>query len=133
LMCKIFAPLEEAGRWGEDMLCVDSRIRHVYPILAAPMADFEEQSLLTCTYKTQCPTCVVLMGEPGELIHTQSHTRMQTQKALRHEHEGTCLHMRAWGCSQHCCFGPNYRLRMDIQAPCQICYISSIKVCSRTT
>jgi hypothetical protein len=87
-MREILAPLEEAGRRGVDMLCADGRVRHVHPILAAHMADFEEQCMLASSQKTRCPTCVVPMDERGEFIHSQLRTRMQTLKALAHERRG---------------------------------------------
>jgi hypothetical protein len=70
------------------MLCADGRVRHVYPILAAHMGDWEEQCIFACSYKTQCPICVVSMEQRGEFVHAELRTKMQTLKALHNDRRG---------------------------------------------
>jgi hypothetical protein len=87
-MREILAPLQEAGQRGEEMTCADGRVQRMYPLLAAHMGDFEEQSLFTCTYKTRCPICVVSLDQRGEFVHSRLRTRMQTLKALDQHQRG---------------------------------------------
>lgn len=70
-MKKILEPLIEAGRNGTDMVCADGLIRHVFPILAAYVADHPEQCLLVNTQENHCPrgTCDPdERGEPSECL-----------------------------------------------------------------
>ena len=57
----ILAPLREAGRKGVEMTGGDGSVHLVFPVLAAYVADYPEQCLVTCTKygtcpKRQCPT-----------------------------------------------------------------------------
>ncbi|KAH9912506.1 uncharacterized protein BXZ73DRAFT_56193 [Epithele typhae] len=67
-MKHILAPLESAGRDGVEMNCCDGFVRHVYPILAAYMADHPEQCLVCCNKENRCPTCEVDRLERGEMV-----------------------------------------------------------------
>lgn len=65
-MRHIVRPLKEAGRTGRNMQCADGFTRPVYPILAAYVADYPEQCLVSCTKNNWCPKCLVGKDELGE-------------------------------------------------------------------
>lgn len=68
-MEKILEPLIEAGTTGVRMLCADGFQRHVFPLVAAYVADHPEQCLITNVQENYCPRGEVdpdCRGEPEE-------------------------------------------------------------------
>ncbi|KAG9093118.1 hypothetical protein FS749_015043 [Ceratobasidium sp. UAMH 11750] len=91
-MGEILASLKQASSCGVEMVCADGAVRRVHPIVAAHMADFEEQCTASCTMKTRCPVCdVPLKGRGNGQGDAKIRTRMETVKALRHQQQGYSL------------------------------------------
>ncbi|QRV89201.1 Zn-finger protein [Ceratobasidium sp. AG-Ba] len=53
----LIEPLKAASRTGIFVWCADGSLRHVYPILAAYIADWPEQNDVSCTIRSGCPVC----------------------------------------------------------------------------
>ncbi|KAI0055813.1 hypothetical protein BV25DRAFT_1921497 [Artomyces pyxidatus] len=71
-MHHILSPLIKAGLHSVEMTCADGGVRRIFPILAAYVADYPEQCLITCSKYGTCPRCrrpAKELGEPtpGEL------------------------------------------------------------------
>ncbi|KAG1737239.1 hypothetical protein EDB19DRAFT_1895911 [Suillus lakei] len=69
-MALLLQPLIGAGNDSVEMVCVDLWVRHVYPILAAYIADFLEQCLVSCCKGNQCPKCLVAANEQGDALNS---------------------------------------------------------------
>jgi hypothetical protein len=65
-MRRILEPLIEAGAKGVEMVCADGFICLIFAILAAYIADYPEQCLITCCKENSCPRCTVLPKQRGE-------------------------------------------------------------------
>ena len=81
-MGRILSPLIEAGLRGVKMTCADSRIRRIFPILAAYVADYPEQCLVACCKENRCPRCKVKPDERGELAATSARDVNETIELL---------------------------------------------------
>ncbi|KAF8432260.1 hypothetical protein L210DRAFT_3363107, partial [Boletus edulis BED1] len=58
-MTHILKSLVNAGTEGTAMICVDSIVRQVWPIVATYVADYPEQCLVACCMENRCPLCKV--------------------------------------------------------------------------
>ncbi|KAG8734443.1 hypothetical protein FRC10_011712 [Ceratobasidium sp. 414] len=81
-MSSIMEPLEEAGRTGVEMWCADSRLRRVYPLLAAFVGDWPEQNNMACTSRGGCPKCLKHGAGRGDVRCAAPRTRASTLLAL---------------------------------------------------
>ena len=59
LVSHILDSLHPAMKVPETVLCSDNYYRHVIYALAAYIADYEEQVLLSCIIYSWCPKCLV--------------------------------------------------------------------------
>ncbi|KAH9912446.1 uncharacterized protein B0H18DRAFT_1127164 [Fomitopsis serialis] len=85
-----FSPTERSlqgpGTHGRQMCCADGYIHHVYPIMAAYVADYPKQCLICCCKENRCPTCLVKPTDRGELLNTLYRDPQETLAALRNPH-----------------------------------------------
>jgi hypothetical protein len=72
-------PLVATGQDSVLMTCVDSKIRQVYPILAAYVADYPE-----CCNNNRCSKCTVWWAERGEYKKSP----LQTEESIRSTLQG---------------------------------------------
>ncbi|KIY64659.1 hypothetical protein CYLTODRAFT_358093 [Cylindrobasidium torrendii FP15055 ss-10] len=56
-MTELFKPIVEAGKNGVEMVSGSGLVTTVHPILAAYVADYPEQCLVTCSKYGSCPKC----------------------------------------------------------------------------
>ncbi|KAG1734815.1 hypothetical protein EDB19DRAFT_1996509 [Suillus lakei] len=70
-MTLLLQPLIGAGNDGVEMVCADSWVRRVYPILAAYVADFPEQCL-----------CLVAANERGDALNSAMRDPESTKEIL---------------------------------------------------
>ncbi|KAH9481130.1 hypothetical protein JR316_0005650 [Psilocybe cubensis] len=75
----IMEPLIKAGQEGVQLQCADGYVRLCFLILAAYIADYPEQCLVTCIRENSCPRCLVLPKQRGEYmdrppLRTPDHT-----------------------------------------------------------
>ena len=64
-MQTILAPIATYGETGIAMVSGDVIWHRCHPIFAAFVSDYPEQSLVTCTYTSQCPKCLVPPDQLG--------------------------------------------------------------------
>lgn len=111
-MASLLKPLIEAGKSGVHMACADGYSRHVYPIVAAYIADHPEQCLVACTQENACPKCHVSPDRRGDPIHSPFRNPQETvslinDALLGFDREGVkSAHIRAvspfWSNLPHC-------------------------------
>ncbi|KIY61461.1 hypothetical protein CYLTODRAFT_315315, partial [Cylindrobasidium torrendii FP15055 ss-10] len=64
-MSTIFAPLKDAGLNGVELTSGSGAVCRVHPILAAYVADYPEQCLVTCSKQKTCPKCTAGLTDIG--------------------------------------------------------------------
>lgn len=84
----ILEPIKEASKEGVEALCADGYVRRIHPILAAYIADFPEQCLVTCARQNRCPVCVVPADDRGSSEQFAKRTKKWTLDAVEDYAEG---------------------------------------------
>ncbi|THH17858.1 hypothetical protein EUX98_g9049 [Antrodiella citrinella] len=90
-MRRMLDGIVKAGNDGVEMLCADGYRRLVFPILAAYVADYPEQCLVTCAKKGWCPKCKRKADELGDYagpLGTVLRDAEETKEILKREEEG---------------------------------------------
>ncbi|KAG1883615.1 hypothetical protein F4604DRAFT_1920116 [Suillus subluteus] len=87
-MALLLQPLIAAGQHGVEMVCADSLVRRVHPILAAYVADFPEQCLISCCKENRCPKCLVGANERGDSLDSPMQDPESTKEILEMRKNG---------------------------------------------
>lgn len=87
-MRALLQPLIAAGRDGVLMTCADAKIRRIFPILAAYVADYPEQCLVACCNENRCPKCTVWWSERGEYKKSPLRTEESIRRTLKRRKNG---------------------------------------------
>ena len=87
-MRTLLRPLVSTGQDGVLMTCADSKIRRVYPILAAYVADYPEQCLVAACNENRCPKCTVWWAERGEYKKSPLRTEASVRRTLQSRKDG---------------------------------------------
>lgn len=82
-MTELFKPLVEAGKNGVEMASGDGVLRIVHPILAAYVADYPEQCLVTCSKQRTCPKCFAAFRDLDSPNPFASRTHQSTLAAMK--------------------------------------------------
>ncbi|KAJ7056367.1 Zn-finger domain-containing protein [Mycena amicta] len=124
-MSELLEPLIKAGTDGVDIVCADGKIRKVFPILAAYVADYPEQCLVACCKQNRCPRCLVDPDARGENLRDEDVVWRDQKSTLQHlddhqnrrrspefeQHGLTAVYQPFWAKLPHCdifsCFTPD--------------------------
>lgn len=80
----LMEPIKAASREGIEMRCADGRLRRIYPMFAAFLADSPEQNDMACTIRSGCPICEQEWEGRGDYSSTAPmRTREETLTAIR--------------------------------------------------
>ena len=63
-------PIKSIGVTGIPMMGGDGIWRRCHPIFASFVGDYPEQVLVTCTYNSRCPKCMVLPDQLGDFVRS---------------------------------------------------------------
>ncbi|KAG1790124.1 uncharacterized protein HD556DRAFT_1433505 [Suillus plorans] len=82
---------------GIELISGDGAVRLVSPVLAAYVADYPEQALVTCTRYTQtCPKCFVTKDELGDHVTGNPRQQKQSIRTICHaSQQSTRVHAEA--------------------------------------
>ena len=84
----ILKPLITAGKYGIEIACANKYIRRIFPILAAYVADYLEQCLVTCCMENRCPCCVIKRDKRGENTESPLYCQASTLDMLSEHKNG---------------------------------------------
>ena len=90
-MMQILEPLVICGKEGVLMMCANGLVQHIFPILAAYVADFPEQCLVACCKESRCLKCTVARDKHVESTRSSAHIQCQTMKSLKKYENGEIL------------------------------------------
>jgi len=68
-MEKVIAPIRSYRETGISMMSSNGTWYRCHPIYAIFIGDYPEQSLVTCTYSSRCPKCLVPSHQLSEFLH----------------------------------------------------------------
>ncbi|KAG8727590.1 hypothetical protein FRC12_022379 [Ceratobasidium sp. 428] len=86
-MEKIMAPLRTASEEGVVAWCADGRMRRVYPIMAAFVGDWPEQTMMASTGESGCPICKAKRKGRGGLEQRAKARKPSETLAALHSYE----------------------------------------------
>jgi len=72
----VLEPLVDLMRTGIRLYCADGKERLCFPILCQHIGDMEEQWLLACMKKPDCPKCIII--NPGTQLHDPRNRTIRT-------------------------------------------------------
>jgi hypothetical protein len=81
-------PMKLVGKDEIEMICADGWVRRVYTILAAYVADFPEQCLVTYCLESRCPQCLVPHNERGSPAWSEPRDQKKTLDILKQQAVG---------------------------------------------
>ncbi|KAH9953771.1 hypothetical protein BGW80DRAFT_1191841 [Lactifluus volemus] len=87
-MRRVLQSLVKAGNEGVSIVCADGFMRHVFPILAAYVADYPEQCLVACCKESRCPRCRVEHDRRGDMLESMPRIQHQAEVILWHKQTG---------------------------------------------
>ncbi|KIY61062.1 hypothetical protein CYLTODRAFT_405753 [Cylindrobasidium torrendii FP15055 ss-10] len=82
-MTELFKPLVVAGKKGVKMTSGDGQVHIVHPVLAAYVADYPEQCLVTCSKQGSCPKCQCGPKELDDFPPPRARTQANTLKVMQ--------------------------------------------------
>ena len=82
-MRTILDPLQLAGRDGMEVTGGDGCVRHVHPVLAAYVADYPEQCLVTCSKYGTCPKCLCPADKLEHSVVSNPRTAASTKQIIQ--------------------------------------------------
>ncbi|KAJ1299307.1 hypothetical protein OPQ81_011828 [Rhizoctonia solani] len=91
--------LQEASEKGIEMWCPDSRLRHIYPCVAAFTVNWPKQNLHCCTLEGGCPICKTAYEDRRKLddeaeLHKQEETLLMLRQYIVTQNE---VHIKELG------------------------------------
>ncbi|KAJ7458309.1 hypothetical protein B0H11DRAFT_1873281 [Mycena galericulata] len=84
----ILEPLKAAAGEGVRMDCADGFVRRIFPILAAYIADYPEQCLVSCCMENSCPGCLCSPKNRGDTDRSDPRDPDQTLRTLLEQSRG---------------------------------------------
>ncbi|KAJ7732224.1 hypothetical protein DFH07DRAFT_781001 [Mycena maculata] len=87
-MLIMLGALKAAGSHGVTIDCADGFVRKIFPVLAAYIADYLKQCLVTCCMENLCPGCLCLPKGRSNADHAESQDPLFTLKTLGEQSRG---------------------------------------------